>query len=554
MVNKKTNLKRIVLSGGTIIEKVRSNAAGGESYKIQDASEKLIAVVGANMFNEPTYYPKVTEMEDGKYEQEGLSEQAKLVINTAIDVAESDSPRDLVAVAHWARKEMKLRTTPQILLAIAAASSNTKQYVRNYTPKIIQRADELKQVFEAYRNLFGYKKSLPNSLKKGLADSFAKFGERDFLKYEGKGRPKFSDILRMIDRRKDYPVSQPIRTFLYSGTVTEPKKIPIIAARKALYKKTEFDSEAKNLARISAATWETLCSVFGNKKEIWEYLIDNESLPYMATIRNLRNMSKINISDNHVAKVCQKIVKGAVKSKMLPFRFRAAHRFLKSIDDTQSRHVDKFREALSMATDEIVQNMPRLPGKSIVASDTSMSMTQPISDNSKMTLLDAGAILAAMITRNSEEGSIVGAFANLFVPISSDHSVLDLAEEIASTNVGYGTNTTDVIKFLQKNNIVVDRIVILSDMQCYGENYHGGQEFSKALEKYRKDINPNCKLHSFDLSSHGESMTKQGDINTNLVAGFSEKLLDTVLRFEGITETGEKVKREFTIEYIRKNF
>jgi hypothetical protein len=508
------------------------------------------------MFNEPQYYPQATEMEEGEYSEDGLSESAKMIINTAIDVAESETPRDLVAIAHWARKELKLRTTPQVLLAVAAAYGETKQYVREYTPKVVQRADELKQVFEAYRNLFGTEKSLPNSLKKGLADAFTKFGEYDFLKYEGKGSPKFSDVLRMIDRKKNYPVSQELRMFLYSGEVVNPEATPMIAARKELFQMERFDKKAQQLAKKAGVTWEALCSVFGSTREVWEFLIDNEALPYMATMRNLRNMVQANISRKHVEKVCQKIVKGAAKSKMLPFRYRAAHQFVKPTGNSLGSHevTEQFRDALSDAADEVVRNMPRLPGMSIVATDTSGSMTVPVSEKSKMTCLTGGAVLAAMMARNSEEGSIVGAFADQFVPVSSDESCLRLAESLENVNCGYGTNTTDVIDYLRRNNIKVDRIIILSDMQTYGERYPGGKSLSAALKKYRKEVNPDCYLHSFDLSPYGRSMTEQADTKTNLVAGFSEKLLDTVLRFEGITEKGEKVERVFTIEYIRENF
>ena len=44
-------------------------------------------------------------------------------------------------------------------------------------------------------------------------------------------------------------------------------------------------------------TWETKLSSQGNKKEVWEELIMSNSVPYMAMIRNLRNILKAGVSD-----------------------------------------------------------------------------------------------------------------------------------------------------------------------------------------------------------------------------------------------------------------
>jgi hypothetical protein len=38
--------------------------------------------------------------------------------------------------------------------------------------------------------------------------------------------------------------------------------------------------------------WETQISLKGNKAEVWQQLIDNKKLPFMAMLRNLRNMIK----------------------------------------------------------------------------------------------------------------------------------------------------------------------------------------------------------------------------------------------------------------------
>ena len=72
----------------------------------------------------------------------------------------------------------------------------------------------------------------------------------------------------------------------------------------------------------------------GNKAEIWQDLIDQKKLPYLATIRNLRNLILAGISDSHVDKVCAYIQneKAVAKSRMFPFRFYTAFDVLSDLE------------------------------------------------------------------------------------------------------------------------------------------------------------------------------------------------------------------------------
>jgi hypothetical protein len=44
--------------------------------------------------------------------------------------------------------------------------------------------------------------------------------------------------------------------------------------------------------------WETQISLKGNKAVVWQQLIDNKKLPFMAMLRNLRNMIKAGMYGN----------------------------------------------------------------------------------------------------------------------------------------------------------------------------------------------------------------------------------------------------------------
>ncbi|WP_289466150.1 TROVE domain-containing protein, partial [Klebsiella pneumoniae] len=67
-------------------------------------------------------------------------------------------------------------------------------------------------------------------------------------------------------------------------------------------------------------TWETQLSARGNTAEVWNELIDNHRLGYMALLRNLRNI--VNSGSDRIPQVAATIAdpEQVRRSKQLPFR------------------------------------------------------------------------------------------------------------------------------------------------------------------------------------------------------------------------------------------
>ena len=81
---------------------------------------------------------------------------------------------------------------------------------------------------------------------------------------------------------------------------------------------------------------------FGNKAEVWHDLIDNKKLPYMAAIRNLRNLVLSGVDDAHVQKVCKFITneKMVAGSRLFPFRFYTAYDVLGELEHLSTKRID----------------------------------------------------------------------------------------------------------------------------------------------------------------------------------------------------------------------
>jgi len=576
-------------------EQVAHQHVPGKAYNVTDPVTRLMHIVGGGFFNEPKYYDSNRSYETFAAELRlhgcirstilddmGLTEQANEVISTAIEVANSDNPEALLLIAAWARDRvngLKLRSTPQVLLAIAAACPKTKPYVARYATSIIQRPDEIRQVFGIFRHLFMGSKSVdasdkaakrsrahygafPHCLRKGLARALAASTDKALLKYNGDDSPKFSDVLKMVggsrkvrsaskNHENGWPVSKAMFEYLVNGKYVEPLT-PTLAARKAFFETTEVTSQTADLIKTGGLTWENVIAHLGSKRETWELVI-----PYMnemALTRNLRNFEGAGISEEAWTKVYDSL-ESVEHSVQLPFRFFTAFR---EITSTQAKTV------LGQMLDRTVDNVSDLPGVTAVFTDNSGSAVGcAISGKSKVTVSDCGNMLEAVLAKKLGRRALIGVFGDCFmwVPFNAADSCLTIKGEVdrvaksgdrTALNAlcvpsykrgkGTGGGTETGLWFglddLTKRKVHVDRIILLSDLCCYtlGDcHYHDLTKYfgSNAtvqgmIDKYRASVNKDCKVYSVNLSGHAQAQTRPSDPNSHLLSGWSEKMVDMI--------------------------
>lgn len=569
-------------------QKATQNKARGLAFEFDTPQEYLLATIGSAMFVEPKFYTdakNLEELKERQYNVDGLDEQAIQILNACFKVAEGDNPRDLLALAHWARKELNMRTTPQVMLAVAAYCPKTKPFVRKYVSNISTRADEVKQVVGAYEHLFGWG-AFPACLKKGVSDRMSQMSEYEILKYNTKDHPSFADLLRFCERRKNYPFSQELREYVLTGEVVNPEATPMVAARKSLNSMTEWSDEVPRLARAAGATWENLVSQFGSKPEVWE--LAASQMGYMALLRNLANFLDANVSVATVNRIAEKLAdpEKVAASKQLPFRFLSAFRTLSPARETygiyrlQHQRQGKQRDrgawnadklqvlsaAVEAALECSINRVPDMPGNTLIAADNSGSMSNMLSANSILTIRDVANVLCAILHKRCDNVQVVS-FGEKVVPITMSHrsSVLANAKEVETQHNrgggGHSTNAWRVIDYALRSRAHYDRVVILSDMQCYdttGGFHSGGRSVAASLANYRSQVNSKCFAHFFDLLGAHTRQTAPGNELDNVVAGFSEKIFDQILLHEsGVVDRGDSVAVEQTLpslDYIRENF
>lgn len=286
----------------------------------------------------------------------------------------------LLKVAVYTRQELNIRITANFLLALAAFLPNSKSHLRRYFCAAVQLPSDWLEVTRLYSTCFS--KSLPSCLKKALADKFKEFSEYQLAKYNtrklrGKHKKKHTQPVSSeewkIWANLCYSDEEHFKNYVKMNVRLAADKKQNEFNMKKLIKRLHIKQPAEFVMSIlgkrypadvrsfwrsglsgvwqseranermklkQPETWETRLSLEGNNAATWEKLIDNNSLPFMAMLRNLRNMITQGISAKHHDKIIKRLTNksAVIKSRQFPFRFLSAYKVIvelkKLIDGT----------------------------------------------------------------------------------------------------------------------------------------------------------------------------------------------------------------------------
>ena len=461
------------------------NAVGHVAYAMDDRS-KLVTQVLTSFFNEQKFYGDNSgEMQD--------------VIRRVIQ----KDPAFVSNLAVFARREFNMRSVAHVLTAFLAHEDKGKPFARRTVNGVSLRGDDLTEIMSSYLSVFG--KPVPNSLKKGIADVLVGFDEYTLAKYKGQGKSvKMQDLLCLCHPRPQTPQQEAMWKRCLEGTLATPE------------------------------TWETQLSANGNSAEVWARLIDSGKLGYMACLRNILTAQPSNLN-----KVLKKIGDPASvhASRQLPFRFLSAYKSVYGIGTS------KIFDVLENAMDASIDNLPKLPGTSVIAIDVSGSMSSRVSAKSDICCCEI-AVLLGMIANRICDNAIIYTFDTEIRKFAVSHRDGILFSTVHSRMPGGGTNMSLPFTKMMQDHIKCDRVIILSDNMCnHGVTWDTKMPVQSLADEYRRESGKDIWVHAIDLQGYG---TQQfcGE-KTNIIAGWSEKIFDFILLAEQGTATLEKKIQDY---------
>lgn len=346
----------------------------------------------------------------------------------------------------------------------ASAEQFTYGNMRQLVRDVIQRADQITDLYAYALQVFGSKGKIPMAVKRGVADAFNKFGEYAFAKYNRGDSVKFRDVLRIV---------HPVAANEKQGAI--------------------FDKIMKDTL-TTPYTWETELSANGQlpaserktDKQLWTELVSSGKLGYQALLRNLRNIHQAGLDPDvlrtHVLNVISD-PKRVAESKQLPYDFVEAYNIVKPLDP-------KMATAISKAIDLSVANLPQLGKRVWLIADYSGSMgyeSQPTSAFSSAVFL-ASALLKASEQSDNLAVTLFGSGAKTLKGVDTNNSMLAIQQELISHRKGAIAGSTDFASALRERSALgfdPDTIIVLTDGEInrfpYGQLVNLGKNVVKIV-------------------------------------------------------------------------
>lgn len=441
------------------------NKSGVKAFALPE-KQKLVNMVLTSFINENKFYG------DNTFE--------------LIELAKKVDGEFLTKLTIYARQVMNMRTVSHVLAVLIA--NYHKEYTSIVIPKIIMRVDDLMEILSCQLSMFG--KPIPNGLKRALGKQLNNFDEYALGKYKGNKKSlTLKDFIRLTHPK---PATRD-KSFLFKKAVEGKLEVPY--------------------------TWEVEISKKGNYADVWEELIDNGALGYMATLRNLNNFFRTEISLEHLDKVIDKLTNPVevAKSKQLPFRYLSAYITLH--EEGYNKNMNKVFEALEKASKLSISNLRRYGGRTLIGIDVSGSMHTPISNRSNIHCNKVATLLGSFANNLSEKADIVCFDTGVVKNVKFDKTN-PLKNAVEMCYNGGGTNVAVPLQYAINKGIHYDRIIIISDNE-----HNSDYRVMEYLKEYKK-INPNVWVHCIDLMGYGTTQMKGK--NVSYIAGWSEKILDFI--------------------------
>lgn len=502
------------------------NYEGGLAF-IHDAKHTLAHIAACCLVDEKAFYEDTTSKIDELVRHVG-----------------KEDPEWVVKLAVYIRNELHLRSMPTRIAAICATIPECRPQLIRGASRILTRPDDLLEFAAMLKDdRHGLSKTLPSAAKRIIAEGLQQLDEFRAMKYrrgEGFGMKHLLKLCHPIpaDRRQSLIFAYLLDPSGWLQTTDEERElIAKISAYEALRRMPrKHHQKARALVREHALPWELVIPLLGSDNEAWKAVAP--VMPIMALTRNLRNLVKSGAlrSPSVRSAVLDKLSnEEAVRnSKMLPFRWYSARKVLKELMTEPQYWQDagtalKLEEALNRAVEISAEHLPRWPGRTAIACDLSGSMSEcPVGEYSSIYPKDIACVLSAVAHRICED-SVVYAFGSDIAVLDLDPSrgILANAERVANTDVQYATLGYKVIEDLVKRRELVDRIVVLTDMELYGESrcLDDAQDIRSWFALYRRNVNPNTEMYFINLAAYGHFITPQREPKVTYISGWSEGIL-----------------------------
>ena len=491
-------------------------------------------------------------------------------------------PEFVLKTALFTRRQLNIRITANFLLALAAYHKACRPFIKKYFKHNIVLPSDWIDVAELYTTLPDQKLglgALPVALRKVMTNKFVDFDEYQIGKYNKAPKKKKKNEDSKEDHEEDKEEEKTLERQSFSLKqlirklhISQPPNhvMPLLGKKYPETQQSFFRSRlpgnwdetlaGKRMKIPTPYTWETQLAAKGNNAETWKELILSRKLPYMAMLRNLRNIILAGVGEPIHKKVQRKISspEDVKRSKQFPFRFLSAYAVLdelkseapanikwaSKLENIKEDVLTQYKTCLDKAVQiSAIHNVQPIKGSLLILFDCSDGMDEMCSAKGlgiKRTLREVASLMTLMLMFSSEhceilfyneEGSMCGK------KIETEGEILkhlltcvDISKTMNSDiKKGKKANSTskvhEHVTLLAESGTHYDNIIQISLDECPIAMRE------TTITCYREKVNKNLLYVYINLCSQGGPDNKkhrQMHMNDVILGGFSDQMLQYI--------------------------
>lgn len=431
-------------------------------------------------------------------------------------------PAFIAKTAIYTRKNGLMKDVPALLTAIL--TQRGQEYLPTVFEAVIDNGKMLRNFVQILRSGAVGRTSMGSRPKKLVQAWLLKASEHALLQGAVGNAPSLADVVKMV-----HPApTEAWREAFFAWLIGKPFDASALPPATQAFEAYKHDRSLP----VPPVPFQMLTALSLGREE-W---IQIAKQAHWQTLRmNLNTFARHGVFDNPalISRIAEKLAdpEAVSKARAFPYQLMAAYAAL------DSKVPSAVREALQMALDAALMNVPELPGRIVVCPDVSGSMSSPATGfrkgaTSAVRCIDVASLVAAALLRKNPTTRVLP-FAERVVDIQLNprDSVLTNATRLASIGGG-GTCCSAPLALLNVQRHQAQTVVIVSDNQSWIDNRaKGATETLRQWELFNRN-NPGAKLVCIDIQpfAHTQAMDR-GDIFN--IGGFSDEIFTLLARFCG---------------------
>lgn len=476
------------------------NEAGGRAY--ERTPKGALAQYAATGCLNGTYYAS-----------------AETQLEKVLALAAAVEPDFVAKTAVYSRERAFMKDMPALLLA--SLSSRAPGAFARAFPRVVTDGRMLRTFVQIVRSGATGRKSLGSRPKRHVREWLAACDDDRLFKASVGQEPSLADIVKMVhpkpasaERRALYGyllgrahdaslLPGSVRAFeaFKAGASAEVPDVPFLMLTALPLGRREWTDIARR------ASWQT---VRMNLATFARHGVFEEPGATEAIAARLRDREAIR------------------RARVFPYQLLAAW----SKADDVPRAV---KEALGDAMEIATENVPAIDGRVFVCTDTSGSMSSPVTGHRRgattaVTCLDVAALVTAALLRKNPEAELLPFAEGLKKARLDPRDTVTTNAAALRALGGGGTNCSAPLAELNRRRAKGDLVLYVSDNESWIDVRAGRGTATMEEWSRFKARNPAAKLVCIDLQPYGTTQVADREDVLN-VGGFSDQVFDVVAAF-----------------------